>query len=207
MKYYIYISDAKIEMLLPQVPHTVKKKIATEFGIDLKLLSAKRKSEVETEESRISKLETVVTYIREYGNLGSVDEPDSYIEDTLPMKSGTLGGNLKDGAPLVYFGGETNKTVMGLFGSAKHMVGASGVPPAPAGSTTNFILAYLQGTIQTEQTEVFEAIHQLLTSMKSPPEQLEFLAKRLLYEPHFSRRGGKKGPVILATPLYVAKAD
>src|SRR5260370_38180925 len=32
-KYYIYISDAKIDMLLPQVPHDLKKKVATEFKL------------------------------------------------------------------------------------------------------------------------------------------------------------------------------
>ncbi len=32
-KYYIYISDAKMDMLLPQVPHGLKKKVATEFKL------------------------------------------------------------------------------------------------------------------------------------------------------------------------------
>jgi len=35
MKYYTYISDSKIDMLLPQIPHEVKKKMATKFGFDL----------------------------------------------------------------------------------------------------------------------------------------------------------------------------
>jgi hypothetical protein len=37
MKFYLYISDAKIDMLLPQIAHEAKKKIATEFGFDLKI--------------------------------------------------------------------------------------------------------------------------------------------------------------------------
>ena len=38
MKYYIYISDAKVNMLLAQIPHNIKKKVATEFKIDLKVI-------------------------------------------------------------------------------------------------------------------------------------------------------------------------
>ena len=39
MKYYIYISDTKVDMLFPQVPHDIKRKVATQFGIDIKLFS------------------------------------------------------------------------------------------------------------------------------------------------------------------------
>jgi hypothetical protein len=43
MKYYLYISDAKVDMLLPQVTHKAEKKTSTELGFDLKVLSAKYK--------------------------------------------------------------------------------------------------------------------------------------------------------------------
>lgn len=62
MKYYIYISDAKVDMLFPQVPHDIKKKVATEWKMDLKLLSAARKVETESEDNRIARLETVVDF-------------------------------------------------------------------------------------------------------------------------------------------------
>jgi hypothetical protein len=29
MKYYIYISDAKVDMLVPQLPHDIKKKVVS----------------------------------------------------------------------------------------------------------------------------------------------------------------------------------
>ena len=72
MKYYLYISDAKIDMLFPQVPHQIKKKTASEFKLDLKLFSASRKSETETEVSNIARLEAVVEFIRGFGNLGTL---------------------------------------------------------------------------------------------------------------------------------------
>jgi len=47
MKYYIYISDAKVDMLFPRVPHHITKKVALEFKMDLKLLSAPPETEAE----------------------------------------------------------------------------------------------------------------------------------------------------------------
>jgi hypothetical protein len=90
MKYYIYISDAKVDMLFPQVPHDIKKKVATEWKMDLKLLSASRRTETESDDNRVARLETVIDFIREYGNLGSVDAPDEYIQDTLLMRWGAI---------------------------------------------------------------------------------------------------------------------
>jgi hypothetical protein len=43
VKYYLYISDSKVDMLLSQIPHETKKTIAAEFKIDLKLFSALKK--------------------------------------------------------------------------------------------------------------------------------------------------------------------
>ncbi len=85
MKYYVYISDAKVDMLLPQITQEQKKKLATEFKIDLKILSASRKTETEMDDNRITKLEAVCEFIRQYGNLGTVDAPDEYIEDSMPL--------------------------------------------------------------------------------------------------------------------------
>jgi hypothetical protein len=45
MKYYVYISDSKLEMLYPQVPHEINKKLTTKFGLDLKVIAAKKKGE------------------------------------------------------------------------------------------------------------------------------------------------------------------
>lgn len=222
MKYYIYISDAKVDMLLPQVPHDIKKKVATEFGIDLKLLTAKRKTEEETDENRISRLETVVKFIQEYGNVGRVDEPDQYVADTLPMRWGPYGWGA---ASYVYFGGETNKTILGLGGSIHHVIGNVGNSPASSASATPNLLSYLRKHVETHESEVkndeddelisfpagweLRAIHLATTGMQGPLQQLEFLAKRLLHgpNPYPETDRGADVQVLLATPLYVAMAD
>jgi hypothetical protein len=153
MKFYVYISDSKVDMLLPQVPHAVKKKVATELGIDLKILTAKRTATTESDDSRIKRLETVVAFIREFGNVGTVDEPDEYIFDTVPMMWGPYGWWRVDGEPIgprpVYFGGSTDKTVFGLGGSARHVIGEIGDAcsrdgePIHSHSATPFLLDHL----------------------------------------------------------------
>lgn len=40
MKYYIYISDTKVDMLYPQIPKPLLKRIASDLSIDLKLFGA-----------------------------------------------------------------------------------------------------------------------------------------------------------------------
>jgi hypothetical protein len=122
VKYYIYISDAKVDMLFPQVPHDIKKKVATEWKMDLKLLSASRRVETEGEGNRIARLETVVDFIREYGNVGTVDESNDYIDDTLEM---AWSDRVPYAKGMAYFTGETDKTLVGFGGSAHHVIGNS----------------------------------------------------------------------------------
>jgi len=228
MKFYVYISDAKVDMLLPQVPHDVKKKVAMEFGIDLKVLTAKRITEVESEENRISRLETVVKFIQESGNVGTVDKPAQYIEGTLPMRWGpydTL-GNAKPS--FAYFGGETDKTVLGLGGSLHHVMGNVGTsdPSYPSASVAPFLLSYLGKELAAgpseskgEETSGAQAhsdeelaglaVHLATRGMKGPLQRLEFLAKRLFQAPipRPERDSHPEMHVLLATPLYVAMAD
>ena len=76
LKYYLYISDAKVDMLLPQVPLDIKKRIATKFNLDLKSLTS---SEVHSPADRIARLEAVVSFVQKVGNIGTVDRPDEYL--------------------------------------------------------------------------------------------------------------------------------
>lgn len=237
MKFYLYISDAKIDMLLPQIPHEAKKKVAIEFGIDLKVLTAKRTSEQESEQDRYSRLETVVSYIREFGNVGTVDDPDEYIDDTMPMRWGPMAGGpygVSEDASMVYFAGATGKTVVGIGGSVHHVIGSVGTSRSQPLSTTPYLLMYLQEQIservssgqerggpgdapereanprwQPDPQDGLWAVYLTSTQMQGPQQQLEFLAKRLICGPNpYPERGLKPDmQVLLASPLYVALAE
>jgi len=226
MKYYIYISDAKVNMLLSQIPHEHKKRIATEFKIDLKLLSASRKAEVEVNDDRIAKLEVVCEFIRTYGNIGSVEESDEYIEDTLTM-TWVVGGHDNG---LVYFSGISGETILGLGGSSKHLIGVSEfdgsrrieslMSAAPLiisalrtmlGDKTGTLgqLEYLPRNVKDNpMAYVLSASAMMIERPQCPKQRMEFLAKRLAEQELPSGRQFEcAARAILATPLYVALAE
>ncbi len=65
MKYYIYISDTKVDMLYPQIPQPLLKRIASNLSIDLKLFGAEVNIGAKSgssEETRISKVRIVSEY-------------------------------------------------------------------------------------------------------------------------------------------------
>jgi hypothetical protein len=210
VKYYVYISDAKVDMLLPQISDAHKKKVATEFGFDVKIFSAKRKVEAEANEDRIARLETVLSFIREFGNLGTVEKPDEYIEDTLPMYFVDLNPTIDERC--AYFTGKQLDTVVGLGGSWHHVLGA-GKPQSVVGHS----LAYrILNMIKTDLAELPEdkseeqvsdhtayVIDHAFDSFRrrGPVENLRFMAKRLVSEKN------ERGIFVLGSPLYVAKDD
>ncbi len=188
MRYYIYISDAKVDMLLPQIPNEAKRKIATEFKIDLKVLSALRKSETETADNRFSRLEAVRAFIQEYGNVGSVAEPDDYIYGSMPLRM------LTD-RNFVYFGGSDQEanTIVGLSGSVKHLIGIT--PPTNAYGSSSLlsytatflrtIIDSIESNTEVSKVQLRDTLNdavRVTKSMSGPQQYFEFLAKRLLCE-------------------------
>lgn len=208
MKYYIYISDAKVDMLLPQIPHETKRKIATEFKIDLKLLSVSRKAELDTPEDHITRLEAVCSFIEEYGNVGSVTNPDAYIFDSMPLK-------MLQPINSVYFTGERDNTLVALGGSLRHLVGnIDATSPYPHGSLSSMIMRNMEKEMQEvlkldkvnrrQRKHLPDTAYRLYQYLEGPEEQLEFLAKRLLYIPSNNEYNFN---MLLATPLYVSVDD
>jgi hypothetical protein len=207
MKYYIYISDAKVDMLLPQIPHTGKKKTARELGFDLKILKLTRKTEEETESNRISRLETVVSFIRKYGNVGSIDEPDEFIDDSQEIW-------FADATPeIAAFTGKTELTDFALVGSTKHIIGAAPDPNLPTGSLLYSILSWLfsyesgnEGDYdQKNALTIVSEITKINARSRRPTQRLEFMAKRLLFRKKETLPASRN--TLLATPLYVSMTD
>ena len=91
MKYYLYISSAKLEMLYPQVAPSVKEKKAAEWKIDLKFLSYSKRTEGEPNDTQEARLEAVIEALDEAGQIGSVDEPRDYVRGTHAMRWGIYG--------------------------------------------------------------------------------------------------------------------
>jgi hypothetical protein len=233
MKYYHYVSETKLQMLLEQIQED-SGKVTTELKTDLKLLSRTRKTE--RNQSRYAALEKVSEFILRFGNVGAVDEPAEYVFDTLNLKWGPYGITKTVSNPLVFFAGATDQTVVGLGGSRKHVLGEEGTVIAGAASGTALFARYLLEALElsTENLRLYNTLkadtaHRTqgfapdnqeyidLTafsaySMEGPSERLEFLAKTLLQgqlsEDDFWKSKGLAGKrVLMATPLYVARVD
>ena len=205
-------------MLLSQISPGAKQKTGTEFKIDFKIFGFK-KSTTNEKKDLIQKLEAVVDFIHAYGNLGTVDNPDSYFTGTMPMKWGPYSDSfIPSNEQLIYFGGVTDSTILGLGGSKKHLIGFSGDSNPHSHSAMPFLIGYLEkelgidtnksnNTIDTDSSLV--ATHLATTQMKGTVQNVEFMAKRLSCgtSPFPQRDKNNDMKVLLGTPLYIASID
>lgn len=219
-RYFVYVSDTKVDMLLAQISPDAKKKVATELKIDAKILSASRKSEVEVGANRYERLDAVVRFLDAYGDVGSVDEPGEFFRGSLLMRWGPYADSFipSGDEPLVYFGGSTERTIVGLGGSAKHVVGSGGDSNPHSHSAMPYLLAYLQAHVGSGDTPfpvhapiggadpALVATHLATIGMRGAEQQLHFVAKRLKFgpSPYPHRDPFPKMNVLLGTPVFVA---
>ena len=217
MKYYIYVSDTKVDMLSAQIPESLWDVIAADLELDLKVLKV-RLRETAVPDNRFTRLAAVENYIRRQFNVGTVDLPGPYFAGTMDMRWAQLGENDEDG--VVYFGGQTDKTLLGLGGSLRHLVGRQHTGNTVWGSALPYMLAVLTKelnlTVDGEHPEpgmtdndveqlALHGVARATCELKGPTQRLEFLAKRLL--PTHETDQDLKVQALLGTPVYVALAD
>jgi|HubBroStandDraft_5_1064220.scaffolds.fasta_scaffold06411_7 hypothetical protein len=221
LKYFLYISKAKLDMLHQQVAQSDGAKRTVEWKLDAKLASVTAKRETQKpigDKEQYDKLKAVLARIEESGEVGTVDEPKSYFKGTLPMKWGMYRdfGRPEGEPPLVYFGGKTRKTIFGLGGSTRHVLGFEGATATSSRSSTPYLVAHLLEGIgissegwdafNAEYRDAFEAVLWATHNLHGPDQTLEFFAKTLLkghaQEPIITK--GKRKQCVLGTPLYVS---
>jgi hypothetical protein len=196
-------------MLFTQFGDGRPTKITTKFGFKFTGISGSRTKEYSENADRIDRLERVVYFLREKGNLGTLETPNEYIEDSIPMAALVLKTDRKD--TVAYYTGEQGNTIIGIGGSMKHVYGAGPSRSSePFGSSTFAILAGLRSELETKEkgkgpdTQLGLSAVQVFSKeiiADFPKENMVFMAKRLAME----KRG--KQTVILATPIYVAMND
>ncbi|MEU0068289.1 SAVMC3_10250 family protein [Streptomyces sp. NPDC006332] len=223
-RYYLYVSDSKVDMLLHQIDPAFTRKRTSEVSVGLKVVGAKRGTEVSEGTDRIARLERVVRHLDEVGDVGTVDEPRQFFRGLMDMKWGpfTTGA----GSSLVYFGGSTERTVVGLGGSSRHVLGSLSAPDGDNAVLARSLMPSLLDGLAAhpEIEELFEdaghapvdadlvplrAVQRATTLLRGPSQKVEFLAKRLLHGPVPAPRSGSHDgmTVLLGSPLYVAHVD
>ncbi|MDG4805586.1 SAVMC3_10250 family protein [Micromonospora sp. WMMD1120] len=227
-RYYLYISDTKVDMLLSQIDPGYRRAGTAEFSLKLPFVGAKRNVESPAAD-QVGRLERVTRYLDEHGDVGSVDEPGQFFRGLLPMQWGLLPTD--GGQVMVYFGGRTENTIVGLGGSSFHVLGggppAAQPPPHVFGGMSNMpsLLSGLVDAVDADEadrtpltagasldaadTQALASVHRAGGRLRGPAQNVEFLAKRLLSGPSpYPELDGRPGmTVLLGSPLYVALVD
>ena len=166
------------------------------------------------------KLGAILAKLAQAGRIGTIDEPKEYFAGAMSMRWGScifpFVPQLTP-SPLVYFGGTTETTVVGLGGSAKHVIGEVGSArtgvhsclPAFIFQLRQELGETLDQKIENDDQGVLMAVYEATMHAKGPSQELEFVAKRWAYGPLPTRyfpegKPGDKEKVLVGTPLYVA---
>jgi hypothetical protein len=200
-------------MLFAQIPAGTRKRLAAELKFDLKVVSLSLREEP-NDETRYSKLGAVERYLRDNEDVGTIDAPGVWFGGELPMIAGPLDA-IGSQAPVAFFSGETATMMVGLGGSITHLIGAS-TPPAGSYQFPSSALPTLLNVVkeQNESEQVgdsldeqpgggssFFALAMLVERRQGAYQNVEFLARRLMYTP------ARPKSAVLGSPLYVAATD
>lgn len=212
MRYYVYISDAKVDMLYEQIPQGPRARIAAELKIDLKVVSVSIRDRG-TDSTRLGRLQVVENYLKRTEQVGSFANPSAWFEDRLTLRSGVYRS-----APggLVYFSGERGGALLALIGSARHLTGEQAAQSELQVGFSNLpsLVTYIADELPeplaqdglTDEDWALREIVEFTSSLTGVSQSYAFLARRLL-EREIDRGDGTPSPILLGTPLYVALDD
>jgi len=225
LKYYIYISDTKVDMLYAQIPKDLLSRIAAELEINLGIIKTKLSEDV-PEETRYSKLSIVLEYFQRYISVGSPANPNAYFHGILPVKWGPLYltsfKTLSGEAPkIVCFSGESHDTQIHLTGSWHHVIGGGEKKAKDYGGSFASILFFglldeLERIVDYERFQICRrSPEKIMTAEMSHFENfaygwsgayqtVEFLARR--YYKGFNSRS-RLSNMVIGSPIYVALVD
>lgn len=217
MRYYLYISTSKIDMLAPQISSGNKKKISFEFGFDVKILNSLFKTEKSIEDNTIKKLNLIENYLYQNNYVGDLSSDRPWI------KINAINARLCSFADfdlgVLYICDELDNTIIAIGGSPEHLIGkvqqplqrfhATSLLAGIAYSLENFLVTG-DSTMKTN-SKVFKSIDganyygKLLSSIYSigglQNQKISFLAKILKKVDYDNKT------YLIATPLFISLDD
>jgi hypothetical protein len=217
VRYYLYLSRAKLDMLHGQIPEKLLRRLAVEAKLDLKVVSVSMQSP-RAEVSEYDRLKLVEAYLEREFDVSWISEPASWFRGDLELR---IAGYGSARGP-VFMTGSEGDTVVALIGSAHHLVGQQAVPEFLRTYSSLPSLFHLLRDAPEDWPldEPWQAggrrdlggerdLRQVVTfarSLKEPATYCEFLARRLL-RGTLPSSDGRELEVVVGTPLYVALAD
>jgi hypothetical protein len=212
LRYYLYISDTKLDVLFEQIPQNALKRISAEVKVDLKLASVTLRQADRPDPTRAAKLKIVERFIDSHHHVGTIQEPgNEYFRGQMDMQWGWL----QDRA--VWFHGNDDAQCVALGGSRRHVLGEQPNRDVESSSEATSLLVSIMSVLQIAAAGIkhenleknspgwAEIVYEegLLDFTGIPKQRLDFLAIPL------DEAQLQKPPdvhVVLGTPLYVALA-
>ncbi len=219
MRYYEYISDSKVEMLLPQVPRSILKTVSVELGVNIGIFDAKVTIGGKTDSNRVARLVAVEKYLINNEKIGTVSAPTSWFRGSEPATRFWLPTD----QTVAFFLINSPSYTVALGGSARHIIGnvaKSDFEPSNSHLPSllkmlNFLmekyvnfpddeLSRLANTGVTDFGSPHpwtEIICALSDRQNMPKQHISFLARKIISEEYCGKT------ITLGTPLYVASGD
>jgi Family of unknown function (DUF7019) len=140
LRYFVYVSDAKLEQLFQQInviDPKLLERLSIETKVDLKVASLAIKTAPDPASTRMAQLIVVERYIDAHQRVGTVREPGTrYFRGTMPMRWGWLSDfrsrpsrseraihEAVHGGNAAFFRGEHDGQIVVLVGSRRHVLG------------------------------------------------------------------------------------
>ncbi len=217
MKYYLYLSKTKVEMLASQIPASALRGISAEFKASIGVLSSTVKTaDTPLPDNVYAKSEALYKYLSDAGEVGSVANPKAYIAGTLPLRWGTLWDYASD---LLFFFGTSDGRLLALIGASASAVGEP-TRIESRHSLEYYSLRFLNGMLDSklvfeerERSEYFDrqttrdyasymkAIGAAASQLPQEVRKIEFLARVLFVDQDTDPA------LVVATPLFAALAS
>jgi hypothetical protein len=208
IKYYLYLSQGKVDMLWEQLSRNDVEKISAELKINIGIFSGGLKSEVK-DKNLYAKLNVVLTFLKKRGVVGSLEKPLQFFKAILPMSWREVDFNQEgsNGRIVLFsgFNGKSNK-VVGLIGSAAHIIGMHNLEPETFYyAQPSFWLKIADEINPPHESQIIEQLYELDNIVDyearrrtdGPPKQnVEFVAKTFVNNERF----------LLGSPIYVSEA-
>ncbi|MEU5959064.1 SAVMC3_10250 family protein [Streptomyces sp. NPDC047525] len=219
MRYYIYVSTAKVDMLYGQIPPKLLRRLAVEAKVDLKVVSVAVQSS-RTDTSAYDRLDLVETYLEREFDVSWMSEPTAWFRGDLALR---IAGYGDANGPTLMMGADGD-TLVALIGSAHHLIGYQVAPDMPkvgfSGLPSMFGLLrdfppewepqmnvrWRGRGFGTDSYSLMREVAQCAEALTVPPVHCEFLARQLM-RGTVMREDGRELAVVIGTPMYVAMSD
>ena len=185
LRYFLYVSRTKVEMLGAQIPLTK----VTGQSDDI-----------------YQALGSVLASLDRDKAIGSCEQPHGYFRGVLDMHFGDISFYRGGGRMVLFSGIASNGVLVGLVGSTAHVIGAPSMEPETLGyARPEFWLQLIDSLTPPEPSSFGKQMYdldnmidyQVRRRADAPKQKVEFVAKRLLVQDGF----------LIGSPLFVAAAD